>query len=351
MSKWGRGTVLPSVMLVLVAVVLGGCASSAPVAAQFDPTLQRILARSCSRPNLASMPLADDAAAPMEHGPRPQSSKILSARPLQIVSVMSASDALERVVTLNAAARRGDREAQSELLLARQDLTERTLLTMMDVSSVLSELHCENEKGDLIQHRLEAQVADRQRQWTVAGIFTGAAASVASGGLGLSQLDRQANIVNVIGGAMSTVTGFGALSDSYRISYRPNTQLLSDVYAGPERSPTYPWTVWKFLTRPSSGLPGHGAATVREALIEQWRDASLLGKAGSEVEKRRIALVMGEDGVYDADDLSARNEMLDLLESTVSSMNQDISFLLQELQVANLVNQGGFAKSTADLRP
>ncbi|NIF82674.1 hypothetical protein F3J24_04010 [Comamonas sp. Tr-654] len=256
---------------------------------------------------------------------------------------MSASDALERVVALNTAARGGDNKAQMELLLARQELTERTMLTMMDVSSVLSELHCENEKGDLIQRRVDEHVADQQRKWTIAGVVTGAVTSIASGGMGLSQLDTQANVVNVLGGALSTVTGLGALADSASVSYRPNNQLLGDIYANPEKSNAYPWTVWKFLTRRPDGVSDAAVQTARDALIDQWRDAGLLGRPGSETELRRIALVSGKDGVYNSEDLSARNEMLDLLEATVSSMNQDISFLLNELQHAGLVNQGSVA--------
>lgn len=323
----------------LLAVTLSGCATSTTTATDGDPLLKRLMARSCSRPGLLiDQSRSNSGDPPVEHGPRPESASRLSPRALRIASVMSASDPLERVALLSATARSGDQMTQTAMLLARQDLTERTMLTMMEVSSVLSELHCENEKGDLIQRRLDAQIGKQQRKWTVASVVTGALTSLVSGGMGLSQMDTQANVVNVLGGVMSTVTGLGAMNDSASISYRPNTQLLSDIYSNPDRSDAYPWTVWKFLTRRPVGLASATGQTVREALIEQWREAGLLGIAGSETERRRIALVEGQDGTYNSDDLSARNEMLDLLEAAISSMNQDISFLLHELNQIGLVN-------------
>ena len=321
----------------LVAATLSGCATSTATGTHADPLLRRLMARSCSRPGLLVNPLSSGSGdLPIEHGPRPESARRLSQRALRIASVMSASDALEKVVSLSTAASGSNQVTQTELLMARQDLTERTMLTMMEVSSVLSELHCENEKGDLIQRRLDAQVGHQQRQWTIAGVVTGALTSMVSGGMGLSQMDKQANVVNVLGGVMSTVTGLGAMADDASVSYRPNNQLLSDIYTNPDQSAAYPWTVWKFLTRRQDGMANTAGQTVREALIEQWREAGLLGRAGSQTEKRRIALVEGQDGLYNTDDLSARNEMLDLLEAAISSMNQDISFLLHELQQIGL---------------
>ena len=71
--------------------------------------------------------------------------------------------------------------------------------------------------------------------------------------------------------------------------------------------------------------------TLREHLIVRWREEGRLGKAGSEMERRRIELFFGDGGTYDIEELRARAAMLDLLETDISLMHQGLNRLIREL--------------------
>ncbi|HEY6260161.1 MAG TPA: hypothetical protein VIW47_01110, partial [Nitrospiraceae bacterium] len=73
--------------------------------------------------------------------------------------------------------------------------------------------------------------------------------------------------------------------------------------------------------RPSS------QATLQEYFFHE----SLEVLAGSETEQRRIALFFGEGGSYEIEDLRARAAMLDLLESDINLMSQDLERLMEEI--------------------
>jgi hypothetical protein len=45
--------------------------------------------------------------------------------------------------------------------------------------------------------------------------------------------------------------------------------------------------------------------SLRETLILRWREDGRLGTAGSDTERRRIALLFGPGGVYEIEDLRA----------------------------------------------
>jgi hypothetical protein len=83
------------------------------------------------------------------------------------------------------------------------------------------------------------------------------------------------------------------------------------------------------LTRPLREDPQH--YSLRESLILRWRQDGRLGEAGSERERRRVALFFGDGGSYDIEDLRARAAMLDLLESDINLMSQDLERLLEEI--------------------
>jgi hypothetical protein len=101
------------------------------------------------------------------------------------------------------------------------------------------------------------------------------------------------------------------------------------VWIGPKESTLIPATVWRHLTRPLSEAPQH--YSLRESLILRWRQDGRLGEAGSEREQRRVALFFGNGGSYDIEDLRARSAMLDLLESDINLMSQDLERLLEEI--------------------
>ncbi|UVT19868.1 MAG: hypothetical protein H8K03_19125 [Nitrospira sp.] len=88
-------------------------------------------------------------------------------------------------------------------------------------------------------------------------------------------------------------------------------------------------SVWRHLTR--SLREDSEEYSLREFLILRWWQDGRFVEVGSEREKRRIALFFGDGGSYYVEDLRARAAMLDLLESDINLMSQDLERLLGEI--------------------
>lgn len=73
-------------------------------------------------------------------------------------------------------------------------------------------------------------------------------------------------------------------------------------------------------------------------IIQGWRQEGRLGEPGSAIEEKRLALLFGEGGVYELQDLHARASMLGLLSSTVDMMHQDLELLIREVLIQEAVS-------------
>lgn len=216
-----------------------------------------------------------------------------------------------------------------QMLLARQVLMERIMLTMLDVASVTGEIDCENERSAQLRDQLRKAEEQRLRSLTVAGLVLGAATAIVSGGIALYAPDAAAaNVVNVVGGTAQAGTGFATLSHAPKGALRHERNLLADLWTGQPRSDMFPPSVWRFLNEVEDHQTG---ILLRQRLIEQWKAGDRLGPSGSDEEQQRAALIFGQGGEYTVEDLQARDAMLDLLEATVKLLYQDLALLLREL--------------------
>lgn len=317
---------------VLASALVSGCAIHAgPLA---DPSLPGGSARSCARITQAgpatsieaaraSGPLRSAVAAPPVEG--------FSQSATSIAEVIGALEPLRQMSALELQA--GDpASAATELRLfrARQRITDTILRAMLDVSSVLAEVDCENERGDQLKDHLQKLEDRRTRGLGLGSILVGALTAILSGGLSLASPNAAGgDVAAIVGGTLEASVGASVLLGTVSGELRTERNLMREVWEGPVRSSLFPRSVWRFLGRRVGDDPD--SPTLREILIAQWRTGDRLGPAQSQEERDRIALLFGPGGDYTIADLNARDAMLDLLESSVASMNQDLQLLLDEL--------------------
>lgn len=73
--------------------------------------------------------------------------------------------------------------------------------------------------------------------------------------------------------------------------------------------------------------------TYRAELIKSWRQEGDLGEPGSDIERKRIALLFSDGGIYELQDLHARAEMLKLLAGMVELMHEDLEMLIRQVLI------------------
>ena len=216
-----------------------------------------------------------------------------------------------------------------ERLHVQQQLSSRILLAFLDVARAAAEADCEEERADQLADGLQEVRDKRIRRYTLIAIVGDAMIGIVAGGLDLALEATAAAAAAIFGGTVATWFGMSAFFDDTHYEFRHPRNLLQEVWMAPEEPALIPPSVWRHLIRPLPDDPAQ--RSLRESLIMRWRQDGRFGEAGSELEQRRTALFFGDGGSYEIEDLRARAAMLDLLESDINLMSQDLERLLEEI--------------------
>lgn len=172
---------------------------------------------------------------PLQDFESPSSELPFSRHTVELAKVMDVVPLLQKMTHLQ---KRGEAVALDVLRL-RQELTDRLLLTLFEVSSTVAEITCERDRADQVADRMDEVDAARVKRLTLISIVVGGLASIVSGGLGLAGAASPAsNATDVAGGVFTSVFGGTA----------PSSRILSTTTVTKETSSKTSGTIE--LTRP-----------------------------------------------------------------------------------------------------
>jgi hypothetical protein len=218
--------------------------------------------------------------------------------------------------------------ARESLLVLRSQMIERILLVSFQNNSLIAEISCEEARAEHLADSLETQNDDRARLLTIAAIVVGGIWGIVGGSLALADNTVGEAIVGIVGGVLTTAFGAAALFQDQGGYLGHPRNLLREIWEGPATPLLFPDVIWRFLNRPLEEDP---SITHRTLIIARWRRDGRLGSPGSDEEKRRTTLMFGEGGEYTVDDLYARAQMFNLLESQIGLTSEFMERLLKEL--------------------
>ena len=252
------------------------------------------------------------------------------------------ADVMDLLPLLNHLAQLENQRAPSaEIERARRKLTTRLQLANMEVSSLVAEIECEVQRADEVQDRLKHVQTTRTTTQTILGIIAGGLANILSGGIGMAtRAGDAADIASVAGGTLEVLFGTSANFTKVRQEFtHPHNHLQAFWNGEGGEKEFFSPGIWRFLTEPDiRDLEGH---SLRDVLIQTWNEAGRLGPPGSHQEQQRKALLFGEGGLYDSEDLHVREAMLHQLESSIQLMHQDLETLLREVLLRQALEEDG----------
>lgn len=250
-----------------------------------------------------------------------QASRLMAAGiSAESVDTAEAIGALDVLDSLIASERRPDDALR--VVLARQMVTQRVLLGLLDVQTSLATLDCEEERGDRLRGQLQRVEDRRTRNINLVSLLLGATTAVATGGLSLAGSSNAGDIVGILGGTAGAGTSALLLFPSSSGTLRSGTNILDEIRRQPERSQQFPPSVWRYLTqRDALGMPN-----VADEIMEEWRRTGLLteGDPASEA-------VFAFEARLGVGDVERRDAMLHLLQARVTLMTRDLRLLLEEV--------------------
>ena len=204
-------------------------------------------------------------------------------------------------------------------LVLKQKITDRLILTSIEINALASELDCNGERIDKLANFVNDINNKKTRNLTVASVTIGALTTVATV---LIKNNNASDIVGVSGGLVSA--GLGALTiapKGKKINLKLERNLLRNIWFNDNSNGAYPNSIWAILNEKQ--FSNSGKNDLQESIKNRWLQYNFDGKIDAETEK----LFFYDGGIYTADDLSSRANMLNELQATVRSLEQDLKSL------------------------
>lgn len=313
-------------------LTVAGCVSTVPPVKATYTFDRRCLPASSE---LRKMPLSDmDKPQPAaERADRSVAVQLYSPVAVQIADVMDLLPMLDRLARLEQ-----QHAEQAEIERLRRKLLARLQLATLEVSSLVAEIECEVHRADEVQDRLKTLQSNRTTFQTILGVVFGGLANIATGGIALAtSAGDTGNIVSVAGGVLEVMFGSSANFTKTQQEFSHPHNHLAAFWQGDRNNVFFSERVWRFLTLPNiRDLEGH---SLRDVMLEAWREEGRLGAPGSAQEQSREKLFFGEGGIYTSEDLHAREAMLQQLESSIQLMHQDLETLMREVLIRQALEE------------
>lgn len=204
-------------------------------------------------------------------------------------------------------------------LVLKQKITDRLILTSIEINALASELDCNGERINKLANFVNDINTKKTRNLTVASVTIGALTTVATV---LIKNNNSSDIVGVSGGLISA--GLGALTiapKGKKINLKLQRNLLRNIWFNDNSDGAYPNSIWTILNEKQ--FSNSGKNDLQESIKNRWLQYNFDGKIDAETEK----LFFYDGGIYTADDLYARANMLNELQATVRSLEQDLKSL------------------------
>lgn len=213
-------------------------------------------------------------------------------------------------------------EERLERITKRLQIQQRLQLASTELSSFAAELDCEGERADQLATYLDEKDTRRVRRLTIFSVVIGAVTTVATA---LIEASNPNKIIGISGGLVSATTGgLAAFSSNKSVAFSHKRNLLADLWNQPEQSSIYPPFIWYVLNEKS--FSNTGQTSIGYNIRQRWQ-----GYVLEEASKKQQDLYFGPGGNYLADDLHIRANMLNQLQSSVRSINQDLQALMLSL--------------------
>jgi hypothetical protein len=243
----------------------------------------------------------------------------ISAHDRLLIKDLGISRLIEQALRL-----RRDSVDGPELRSLKELVADRLRTARVELESVAAELDCEGERADMAAVYLDNLNNRRNRWYTVSSVVTGALTTVA----GVLIEGRSGQIaVGVSGGLLSAGLALATINPKGRkIAFYHERNLLRPIWTDTAVNREYPRFVWHMLHE--KALSNSGEVTLASSVRSRWLQFVFNG----DPDKKQVALLFGDGGSYHSDELHMRAAMLNQLQSTIRSINQDLIGIVELIE-------------------
>lgn len=211
------------------------------------------------------------------------------------------------------------------VLELQHQISQKINMSSLEISSVTSELDCEEKRTNQIANYLINQADDRERNLVIGSIAVGAVGAIASEVLNNDPDAGKSGSYVAIGAAIAeTAFGILMLTNKKKVAFNHQRNTLGEIWHGPETSKTLPAAIWYYLNFKDEK---YRKEALRELLVKNWADYGQIADDVKKKNQNNTEIYFGDGGKYSADELKNRADMYDQIESFIGLMKQDLKTL------------------------
>lgn len=241
----------------------------------------------------------------------------------QSILILNALDNLKEVHQIMQLKKDTSLESQVKVLQLKSKINSKITIALTELDAVAAEFDCEGERVAQIGSYVDNLNNSRNNRLILYSIVAGAAASVAGG---IVQDNGWSNAIDIGGGVLGAGFGLATLNPKGRkVEFIHQRNLLRDIWNEKLESPNFPPFIWYMYTEKSfSNKEKH---SIISSMKERW----LHYQFDDNKTQADQSVIFSDGGFYRADDLQNRAAMLNQMQSATRTINQNINYLLLDL--------------------
>jgi hypothetical protein len=241
----------------------------------------------------------------------------------QSILILNALDNLDEIHDIMELKKDNSLESQVKILQLKSKINSKITIALTELDAVAAEFDCEGERVAQIGAYVDNLNDSRNNKLVLYSIIAGAAASIAGG---IVKDNGWSNAIDIGGGALGAGFGLATLNPKgKKVEFIHQRNLLRDVWNQKLESSNFPPFVWYMYTEKK--FSNRDNAPIIESIKKRW----LHFQFDNNLEAAEKSVIFSNGGFYRAEDLHNRAAMLNQMQSATRTINQNINYLLLDL--------------------
>jgi len=241
----------------------------------------------------------------------------------QSILIVNALDNLDEVHQIMELKKDSSLSSQVKVLQLKTRINSKITISLTELDAVAAEFDCEGERVAQIGNYVDNLNDSKSNKLILYSIVAGAAASIAGG---IVKDDAWSSAIDIGGGALGAGFGLATLNPKgKKVEFVHSRNLLRDIWKEKLESPNFPPFIWYMYTEKKfSNKETH---SIIQSMKERWLHYQF-DDSKTEADQ---SVIFSDGGYYRADDLHNRAAMLNQMQSATRTINQNINYLLLDL--------------------
>ncbi|WP_294288115.1 hypothetical protein [uncultured Chryseobacterium sp.] len=241
----------------------------------------------------------------------------------QSILILNALDNLDEVHEIMELKKDSSLQSQVKVLQLKTRINSKITIALTELDAVAAEFDCEGERVAQIGNYVDNLNDSRNNRLILYSIAAGAAASIAGG---IVKNDTWSNAIDIGGGALGAGFGLATLNPKGRkVEFIHQRNLLRDIWKEKLESPNFPPFIWYMYTE--KRFSNREKQSIISSMKERW----LHYQFDDDKQKADQSVIFSDGGFYRSQDLNDRAAMLNQMQSATRTINQNINYLLLDL--------------------